>query len=260
MIKHLSAVIGVLSRVPLLIAVSVVVLFSATLGASQERADSPARTGKALELRDFTFQHVVLRNAIDEAAHLIALNVAYHVSSLAIADNTDCDLALKDASAADAISALLRAYGLAFVQIDRRAIMIVKEGAGAGGSPFRTIHSVISKAESEEAEDNKKDDKDPKTLKARDVVFKSTTLLGSLEVLAQTSRLRIVFDPQVTAWANSISLTIELRNVTPAQALRYVLDSYDLKYEQVNWNTLNIVGKNHEHSSTPLEEIIRNLQ
>src|SRR5262249_26257425 len=160
---------------------------------------------------------------MDGVALLIRLNVAYHVSSLAIADNTYCDLALMDASAADAISALLKAYGLAYVQIDRRAIMIVKDGAGAGGSPFRTIHSLISKAESEEVEDNKRADSEPGALRVRDVVFKSTSLAGSLEALAQTSRLRIVFDLQVRAWTNSTFLTIDLRNVTPAQALRYVL-------------------------------------
>jgi hypothetical protein len=54
--------------------------------------------------------------------------------------------------------------------------------------------------------------------------------------------------------------SLSLRSVIVGQALRYILDAYDLKYQEIDGNTIKIVSEHNDHSSTPLEEIVKRLQ
>ena len=97
-------------------------------------------------------------------------------------------------------------------------------------------------------------------LRTLDVVFRSATLSGGIENLAAAARLKVMFDKTIEYRVRLARLDIDLKDVTKAQALRYILDAYNLKYEEVTGDTINIVDENHKHSSTPLEEIIKKLQ
>jgi hypothetical protein len=286
MINHDPARPHALSLVQFLTAVTTAVLFasicptslwySSTMASSQQTRDtvvngsvqysSPYRGGKELSdvwvPRDFTFRNEGVRDAIDRTARSIRLNVVYHSSSLQFVDNTNADLTLEKVSAPAAIDALLHRYGLAHVRIDQRTIMIVREGTR--GSAFKQVVAVISEAEAAEAEEkgrgNQAADELPRALRRHDAVFKNASLAGVIEHLAGAARLSIMFDSAIEARVKVNFVTVELRDVTAAQALRYILDAYDLKYEEINGYTLNIVDQRHEHSSTPLEEIIKRLQ
>jgi hypothetical protein len=181
---------------------------------------------------------------------------------LQFVDDTSADLTLEKVSAPAAIDALLDHYGLADLQIDQRAIMIVRKGTR--GRTSKQVVAVISEAEAEEAEEkargNHAADELPRALHRHDVVFRYTTLAGTIGSLAGAARLSIMYDSAIEARVKVNFVTVDLRDVTAAQALRYILDAYDLKYEEINGYTLNIVDQRHEHSSTPLEEIIKKLQ
>jgi hypothetical protein len=56
------------------------------------------------------------------------------------------------------------------------------------------------------------------------------------------------------------TVAVSLRSVTAGQALRYILDAYDLKYQEIDGITIKIVSEHDDHSSTPLEEIVKRLQ
>jgi hypothetical protein len=56
------------------------------------------------------------------------------------------------------------------------------------------------------------------------------------------------------------SVAVSLRDVTVGQALSYILDAYDLKYQEIDGITIKIVSESDDHSSTPHEQIVKRLQ
>jgi len=251
-----------------LTAVTILVILFGTTAVGQDAAGIEASGEPGVMVsRDYAFRNRRLRDDIDYLAHSIKLNVVYHVSSLELADSSNIDLALKHVSAPGAIDVLLRDYGLSHIQIDRRAIMIVKQGQR--DETHTSVHSLVAKAETEEAQERRHEtaEETPERIHGtkaegshlHDVVFKQLTLAGGLQSLAGAAHLRVLFDPTVEASAKTSMLTVSLNDVSIPQALRYILDAYDLKYVEIDGHTLNIVDEHHDHSSTPLEEIIRKL-
>jgi hypothetical protein len=79
-------------------------------------------------------------------------------------------------------------------------------------------------------------------------------------MLAQSVRLQAVFDSQMESRVKRTTVSVSLRDVSVAQALRYILDAYDLKYQEIDGITIKIVSEHDDHSSTPLWEIVKRLQ
>lgn len=244
----------------LIAAISAAVILSSNAAFGQQAPDTAKALAAMSAPRDYTFENERLIDSIDRVAHTIKLNIVFHLSSLSIVTKPNAIGVLHNISAPDAIDALLQANGLAQYQIDRRAVMVVDQNHIRG--PIATIQTMIAQAIEEEGRESVRDisvRRQPE-LRTLDVVFRSTTLRGGIENLAAAARLKATFDKTIEYRIGFANLDIDLKDVTKAQALRYILDAYDLKYEEINGDTINIVDENHQHSSTPLEEIIKRLR
>ena len=241
----------------LITVISAVVLLLCIEGVGQETTENMANSQTAAipAPRDYDFKNESVRDSIDRLARSIKLNVVYHLSSLSIVDNPNSVLLLHNISAPDAIDALLNAHGLAQFQINRRAIMVVDQNHSHG--PIASVQSVMERAITEQEREVPSGDDEREQPPTLDVAFKTASLSSAIENVAYMAHLKVRFDPAIGALTRVRPLTIDLRQVTKAQALKYILDAYDLKYEEVNEDTINIVSKDHKHSSTPLEEIIK---
>src|SRR5215471_7309334 len=242
----------------LIAAISAAVILSSNAAFGQQARDYTAKALAAMSApRDYTFENERLIDSINRVAHSIKLNIVFHLSSLSIVTKPNAITVLHNISAPDAIDALLQANGLVQYQLDRRAVMVVDQNHTRG--PIATIQTVITQAIEEEGREPVADTslRSQPELRTVDVVFRNATLAGGIENLAAVARLKVTFDKTIEYRVRFASLDIDLRDVTEAQALRYMLDAFDLKYEEVTGDTINIVGENHQHSSTPLEEIIK---
>jgi hypothetical protein len=249
--RHSSVV-----RIPAAILAFVLLTCSAALG--RETTDRVAKAQAAiLAPREYAFRSLRVRDAINQVAGVIRLNVVYHISSLSAVDRLISALDLHQLSAPDAIEVLLNTNGLAQFQIDRRAIMIVDQNHSHG--PVTSIQSMMAKAIEEEQRDALHGDNRPLRLRPRDVTF-IMELASTIESLAKSAGLKVLFDKTIDFSTRYARLEFDIKDVTIAQALKYVLEAYDLKYEEVTGDTINIVDENHQHSSTPLEEIIKKLK
>jgi hypothetical protein len=239
-----------------LIAVLFVVLSIYTSARGQQTPESTANAQDPISApSQFTFEDERLRDSIDRLAHSIRLNIVYHVSSLEIVDKPGSILAIHDVSVPGAIDALLDGHRLAQFPIDRRTVVVVDKNHSNG--PIASIQAVMERAIAEEAREALRGDDKTEHPERMDLAFRNSTLTYAIENLAYTAHLRVIFDAAIEASTRTAVLTMDLKDVTKAQALQYMLDAYDLKYEEVSGDTIEIVGQNHRHSSTPLEEIVK---
>jgi general secretion pathway protein D len=80
-----------------------------------------------------------------------------------------------------------------------------------------------------------------------DVIVHNGNLLGVIEQLAQSVRLNVAFDQQAESLAKARPLNIELRDVTPGEALETILETNNLAYVQVGVRTLVITMDNPQN-------------
>jgi general secretion pathway protein D len=77
-----------------------------------------------------------------------------------------------------------------------------------------------------------------------DVVYRDTPLLAAIEQLAQTMKLNVIFDQQVTNMMRAQKLNVELRDVTYPHALEMLLKTNNLMYAQLDSRTIVIASDN----------------
>ncbi|HKP85255.1 MAG TPA: secretin N-terminal domain-containing protein [Blastocatellia bacterium] len=77
-----------------------------------------------------------------------------------------------------------------------------------------------------------------------DVIYRDTPLLTAIEQLAQTMKLNVIFDQQVTNMMRASRLNLELRDVTYPRALEMVLKTNNLMYAQLDTRTVVIASDN----------------
>jgi type II secretory pathway component GspD/PulD (secretin) len=77
-----------------------------------------------------------------------------------------------------------------------------------------------------------------------DVVYRDTPLLAAIEQLAQTMKLNVIFDQQVTNMMRAQKLNVELRDVTYPHALEMLLKTNNLMYAQLDSRTIVVASDN----------------
>src|SRR5262245_4840604 len=81
--------------------------------------------------------------------------------------------------------------------------------------------------------------------RARDVVFRSMSLKGAIENLAQTMKLNVVFDNQAEQFiSRTTNFGVDLKDVTPARALEIILATNGLMYAPIDARTIVIANDN----------------
>jgi general secretion pathway protein D len=85
-----------------------------------------------------------------------------------------------------------------------------------------------------------------------DVIYRDTPLLSAIEQLAQTMKLNVIFDQQVTNQMKMAKLTVELRDVTYPRALEMLLKTNNLMYAQLDARTI-VVASDNPQSRTRFE-------
>jgi len=78
-------------------------------------------------------------------------------------------------------------------------------------------------------------------LSAMDVILRNSNLLSSIEQLAQRLQLNVAFDQQVEPGMKNRLVSVELRDVTAAEALEVILRMTGLTYVQVGRRTILII-------------------
>src|SRR5262249_8852792 len=81
--------------------------------------------------------------------------------------------------------------------------------------------------------------------RARDVVFRSMSLKGAIENLAQTMKLNVVFDNQAEQFImRTTNFSVDLKDVTPARAMEIILATNGLMYAPIDSRTVVIANDN----------------
>jgi general secretion pathway protein D len=77
-----------------------------------------------------------------------------------------------------------------------------------------------------------------------DVVYRDTPLLTAIEQLAQTMKLNVIFDQQVTNMMRAQKINVEMRDVTYPHALEMILKTNLLMYAQLDTRTIVVASDN----------------
>ncbi len=85
--------------------------------------------------------------------------------------------------------------------------------------------------------------------KTTDVIIHNCNLLAVIEQIAQTVHLNIAADQQVEALMKGRLISIELRDVTPGEALEIILQTNNLMYVQAGLRTIIITMDNPQNRS-----------
>jgi hypothetical protein len=183
--------------------------------------------------------------------------VVFDTSSQQLLRDTTVTDILQSCSAPSALDSILTMYGVRYVQVDVQTIAIVsKEYKDVRVLP---IAQIVLEAEIKGSESRARSSSAGDLAKL-EFDYQDTTLYSAISMLGQSAHLGILFDPAVEDSARATSLSVTLRGITLPGALAFILDSYDLEFAQIDNYTIRIVSPDQDHTSTPLAEIIKNLQ
>src|SRR5262249_17518856 len=170
--------------------------------------------------------------------------------------NVTATMTLKDVTSPGALEIVLGVHDLFFAQLDRRTILVTRDQRKRDVDV--TIQSLVLSAEIQEAEQRASGKAALKEDSKVDVEYRGESLHSAIMMLGQAARLTIQFDPTIEESAKQTSVQIKLSGATVPGALTFILDLYDLKYEQINDNAIRIVEPRQQYSSVPLGHIIKN--
>jgi len=237
--------------------------FHSTAPAQERPAQQPDDRGlkpssPSLARSDYEFKQEPLRAAIARLADDARLNVVFNTSEEELIGTVIITMALKDTSSPRGLDVVLGAYGLNYVPLDTRTILVTKKKSASDGE--MPITSLVLKAEIAEAEWRAHGNTKPGEMSRFDVEYFGQSLYSAILTLGQKAGLKILFDLAIEDTAKQTSIGIHLADVTVPGALTFILDSYDLKYDQVGPDTIIIVDSHHQCSSMPLGDIIKGLE
>jgi len=194
-----------------------------------------------LTRHDYSFREERLRTAIDAIAKDARINAVYHVSSLGSVDSVQANFEASNMTAPAALDFILSGHSLRSIQIGGRTIMVVGAGYGPGASvPVETL--VAKSGTNRLSEEAGQSADQPRTTDFR---FKGMSLYAALQAIAQGAHVNLVYDPALDALVKGTTFSVELRDVTPGQALEFILKAYDWTYAQIDGNSIKIsAGKN----------------
>jgi hypothetical protein len=232
-------------------ALIVLSLFNAAYGQdSDDKRQAVSRS--LLQPRNIDIQGMSFWDVFDKLTATINFNIVFDASVQPQIGNAKRNLHLENVSYPQAIGIYLNQNDLGYIEMDERTIMVVKKSAVIPGA--KPLEDFVVKAG--EATDQ------AAALKAKPflpikVVYRDITLRTAIEQLANTVKLAVVFDPQ---FAESIRTTkvvyFTVQDTIVPRALQLLLDSHDLKYEQIDQRTIKVGVDLANPSSIPLAELM----
>jgi hypothetical protein len=205
--------------------------------------------------RNINFQEQSMWDIFYKLTETLNINIVFHASVQPQLRRAIVNLKLDNVSYPQAIKVILDRSNLDYVQMDERTIMIVKKSVATSAS--KPFEDFVIRANEIVAVDKIAAIPASKQFPSTQVVFNDSSLMATIEQLAKAGQLAVEFDDQ---FAQNYRYTkveyFVVRNTTFPQAMQLLLDSYDLKYSQLDRRSIKIGVDIANPSSIPLEEIM----
>ena len=207
--------------------------------------------------KSYEFKEESLKAVIEKLAGDSGLNVVFDISVEQAIGAATTSRTMENVTSPDALEFVLHRYGLTCARVDTRTIVVSKTRKWPESE--MSVTSVVLAAEVKEAEQRANANKATSDSSKFDVVYRGESLYSAVMMLGKKTGLKTLFEPTIEDPAKQTSIWIDLSQVTIPGALTFILDLYNLKYDQVSYDTIIIVEPHHQYSSMPLGDIIKSL-
>jgi hypothetical protein len=228
----------------------IMVIFNVASGQSQLEKRA-ALENSLLKPMNVDYQGLIVWEVIEQLAANLNINFVFHQSVPPIRIH----LKLDNVSSVHAINICMDRNNLDYIEIDERTIMIVKKSATTSNS--KGLEDFVIKVNENLEADNSAITSQSPQFSSMSVVFKSMSLLATIQHLAEAGHIAVEFDERFAEQFKQTKVqSFDMRRTTLPRAFKLLLDAYNLKYSPIYDHAIKIGVDIANPSSIPFEEIM----